>query len=132
MRGQAERLPMRSRAALIKSTRDLGGANGQGALFAVNPTTRQRTVLSDFGNAAQGPTGLAPEGVVVCNGLAGLGTTIYVVDNAAGTNNFGAIFTVDPATGNRTLLSDFGNGAQGPGGDPFSIAILPTSLPASM
>jgi hypothetical protein len=106
----------------------LGGTNGHGALFAVNPTTGQRTVLSDFGNAAQGPTGLAPGGVVVCNGLAGLGTTIYVVDNAAGTNNFGAIFTVDPATGNRTLFSDFGNGAQGPGVDPYSIAIAPAGL----
>jgi uncharacterized repeat protein (TIGR03803 family) len=84
MRGQAECLPMGSQAVLIKSTRDLGGANGQGALFAVNPTTGQRTVLSDFGNAAQGPTGLAPEGVVVCNGLAGLGTTIYVVDKFRG------------------------------------------------
>jgi hypothetical protein len=105
-----------------------GGTNSQGALFAVNPATGQRTILSDFGNAAQGPTGLAPVAVVICNGLAGLGTQIYVVDNAAGTNNFGAIFRVDPATGNRVLFSDFGNGAQGPGVDPFSIAIAPAGL----
>jgi hypothetical protein len=41
-----------------------GGATLQGALFRVDPTSGQRTILSDFGNAAQGPTGNSPEGVV--------------------------------------------------------------------
>jgi hypothetical protein len=110
-----------------------GGTKGQngfggGALFVVDPTTGQRTMLSDFGNPAQGPTGLAPLALVVCNGLAGLGSSIYVVDNSAGTNNAGAIFRVDPATGNRTLFSDLGNTSQGPGINPRSIAIAPAGL----
>ena len=39
---------------------------------------------------------------------------ILVIDSQAGTNFNGALFVIDPVTGNRTLLSDFGNPAQGP------------------
>jgi hypothetical protein len=85
------------------------GTNGKGALFSVNPTTGARTLLSDFGNGAQGPLGLNPTGVVL--GAAG---TILVSDRDAGTNFGGALFSVNPTTGARTLLSDFGNAAQGP------------------
>ncbi|MGH8581210.1 MAG: hypothetical protein ACREWG_00130, partial [Gammaproteobacteria bacterium] len=33
---------------------------GQGGLFRVDATTGNRTLVSDFGNAAQGPLGLYP------------------------------------------------------------------------
>jgi len=39
-----------------------------------------------------------------------------VIDPQAGTSVLGALFRVDPVIGNRTLLSDFGNLAQGPKG----------------
>jgi hypothetical protein len=42
----------------------------------------------------------------------------------AGTGGNGALFTVDPATGSRTLLSDLGNGTQGPTGANVGIAIF--------
>jgi hypothetical protein len=90
----------------------IGGTNGSGPLFLVNPTTGQRTVLSDFGNPAQGALGTGSlTGVAV--GTAGL---IFVTDLIAGGPAFGgALFGVDPNTGNRTLLSDFGQGdIQGP------------------
>jgi len=105
------------------------GSHDDGALFTVDPSTGKRTVLSDFGNAAQGQLGADPIGVVVANGLLGLGTQIYVLDSDAGTNGQGGLFRVDPSTGNRTLLSDFGNAAQGPlGANPVSIAIAPAGL----
>ena len=84
-----------------------GGSNG--ALFVVNPSTGARTILSDFGNAGQGPLGADPIGVAVNSS-----GTIYVIDYNAGTSNNGALFVVNPTTGNRTILSDFGNAGQGP------------------
>ncbi len=95
------------------------GTGGDGALFSVDPTTGNRTVLSDFGNPAQGPTGVNPYAVAVEST-----GQILVVDYSAGTGFDGALFSVDPITGNRTLLSDFGNPAQGPTGvNPIALAI---------
>jgi hypothetical protein len=82
------------------------------ALLTVGPS-RTRALLGDFGNAAQGTVGVTPVSVAYSNGLLGLGNTIHVIDYNAGTNDMGALFAIDPTTGNRTLLSDFGNSAQG-------------------
>jgi hypothetical protein len=110
-------------------TDPFAGSNGAGALFAVNPTTGQRTLVSDFGNTNQGPLGVTPVGVAYSNGLLGLGSGAYVIDNWAGTNYSGALFEVDPTTGNRTLLSDFGNSAQGPlGVNPIALAVVPAGV----
>src|SRR6266478_5374174 len=35
------------------------------ALFSVNPTNGKRTIISDFSNSSQGPTGVFPDGVAV-------------------------------------------------------------------
>jgi len=91
------------------------GTDQRGALFRVNPATGNRTLVSDFGNPAQGPLGLDP--FVVAFAPVG----IVVADQRAGTScnpisGCGAIFVVDPTTGARTLLSDFGDPAQGPTG----------------
>lgn len=84
----------------------VGGTDGRGALFLVDPKTGQRTVLSDFGNPAQGSLGAAPASVAV--GSAG---RLFVTDIFAGGPALGgALFEVDPDTGNRTLLSNFGQG----------------------
>ena len=84
-----------------------GGTSGSGALFLVNPKTGSRTVLSDFGNSAQGSLGVALVGVAV-----GAAERIFVADLFAGEPPFagGALFEVDPGTGNRTLLSNFSQG----------------------
>ncbi len=86
----------------------VGGTNGSGALFLVNPKTGQRSVLSDFGNETQGKPGNGDlTGVAV--GRAG---QIYVSALFSGNPAFegGALFEVDPDTGNRTLLSNFSQG----------------------
>lgn len=84
----------------------INGTNGLGALFLVNPMTGQRTVLSDFGNPAQGPLGFSPISVAL-----GAGGQIFVNDLFGGGSGFeGALFEVDPNTGNRALVSDFGQG----------------------
>jgi hypothetical protein len=110
------------------------GTNGLGALFAINPANGQRTLLSDFGNSTQGPVdpdlNSFPNSVVLRpSGVLGLSTTLLVTDAYAGTNKQGALYTVNPATGQRTLLSDFGDSSQGPlGGDPDGIAISGASI----
>lgn len=54
--------------------------------------------------------------------------TILVADASAGTGGSGALFQVDPTTGARTLLSDFGNADQGPGGrDPTGVSVVEES-----
>ena len=95
------------------------GTGFDGALFTVNPVTGSRTILSDFGNASQGPTGQDPVGVTVDTS-----GTILVTDGSAGTGFVGALFTVNPVTGSRTILSDFGNAIQGPTGlAPLGVTV---------
>ena len=97
------------------------GTGFQGALFRVDPLTGARTLLSDFGSGAN--PGESPVGVAVePNG------TILVVDVSAGTGNLGALFRVDPLSGARTLVSDFGSGAN-PGSDPIGVAVMPDTTP---
>ncbi len=96
------------------------GTNGRGALFRVSPLSGVRTILSDFGNGAQGPSGFDPYGVVVDSS-----GNILVIDLDAGTNGRGALFRVNPSNGSRTILSDLGNNAQGALGNnsPTGVAI---------
>jgi hypothetical protein len=110
------------------------GTNGEGALFMVNPSNGQRTLLSDFGLSSQGPEGAYPDSVMLLSGgLLGLGTSLVVSDGSAGTNGLGAVFVINPYTGGRTLLSDFGSSDQGPvdpdlNSFPNSVAVLPGEL----
>src|SRR6478735_101696 len=85
------------------------GTGGHGALFTVHPVTGSRTILSDFGNAIQGPTGVGLSGIAIEPS-----GRILVTSYNAGTGGKGALFTVHPVTGSRTILSDFGNATQGP------------------
>jgi cysteine-rich repeat protein len=78
-----------------------------GVLFQVDPITGNRTILSDFSDSLKGPVGKTPTGVTV-----DLNGNILVVDLAASVNNFsGSLFRVNPLTGVRSLLDDFGQGA---------------------
>jgi hypothetical protein len=73
--------------------------------------------------------------------LGGLGPVAYaqlnpgdilVIDRDAGPGRLGALFRVDPSTGRRSLLSDFGNRAYGPRSNkPRGVAVVPTRVPFS-
>jgi hypothetical protein len=94
------------------------GTGGSGALFRVDRLSGVRSLVSDFGDATQGPLGLDVTGLA----LEASGT-VLVIDRDAGTVVQGALLRVD-AGGNRSLVSDFGNAAQGPaGGDPAAVAL---------
>jgi len=92
-------------------------ADPNSGLFSVDPNTGNRTLLSDWTDNNQGPLGVFPADVLVD------GSDIYVIDEQAGTDGRGALFKLD-LSGNRTILSDFGNPGQGPlGGSPIGIGL---------
>ncbi len=105
----------------ILLTEIVSGPTGAGALFRIDPVTGARTRVSDYGNVAQGP--LATDSMQVAVGATG---EIYVSNLTRGTLGAGAVFQVDPVTGQRVLLSDFGNLSQGAVGlHPFGILVVP-------
>lgn len=82
----------------------IAGTKNLGALFMVDPVTGDRSVLSDFGNSAQGPLGTADEtGVAIVHNR-----KIYVSALFSGSGGNGALFEVALRTGDRTITSDFG------------------------
>jgi hypothetical protein len=88
-----------------------------GLLYRIDPSSGARTILSDLNTGAN--TGRKPEGVAVeADGQ------ILVVDKHAGALTRGMLFRVDPQTGARTVVSDFGVGPNG-GGDPLALAVVP-------
>ncbi len=101
---------------------DPNGEDAKGKLFRVDPKNGVRTVLSDFGNTAQGAVGANPLGVAV-----DLSGHIVVTDPRSGKDSNGALLRVDAKSGARTLLSDFGDPAQGtPGGQIGGVAVEPS------
>jgi|GEM_PF-4693719 len=97
---------------------------GKGVLFGIDPLTGNRVIVSDFADLLQGPTGQQPFRVIQeSSGM------ILVSDPDAGTivpgvGAAGVIFRIDPLTGARTILSDFGDPSQGPiGREPLNMAI---------
>ena len=102
------------------------GTNQDGGLFIVDltpgPTFGDRTLVSDFGDPAQGPIGSDPRSVA----LDGAGNALVIDDSS--TNAEGGLYLVDltpgPTFGQRTIISDFTNPAQGPlGQTPRGVAL---------
>ena len=96
---------------------DIRAGTGLGLLFRVDPSTGQRTVVSDFNDPNQGELGANATGVT-----AERSGTILISDGAARIS--GLLFRVDPTTGQRIVLSDFGNPDQGP------LALFPVFVAA--
>jgi sugar lactone lactonase YvrE len=86
-------------------------------LVRIDPDTRDREIVTDFGNREQGALGTEPRGVAVeADGQ------ILVVDAAAGTGGFGELVRVDPQTGARTSLTNFGDDTRF-GSNPTAVAV---------
>jgi hypothetical protein len=84
-------------------------------MFRVDAATGMRSLLSDFSNAAQGPTGTSFSVAATAAGA------VYVTDNAP--DDMGKLFQVF-ADGTRIVLSDASNGAQGsPWHTPYGVAV---------
>ena len=75
----------------------------QGALFNVDPINGQRDVISNFTDGTQGQLLQRPNTVLITNS-----DNLLVLDANAGIIGglgAGAIFSIDPATGKRTVFS---------------------------
>ncbi len=84
-----------------------GGPNAHDAVYRVDPSSGQRTLLADFGDPDQGD----------------------VYDFPRLFPTAGLLISVDAVTGERTLLSDFGDPAQGAEGwEPTGIVRSPAIL----
>lgn len=108
----------------------LGSANLLGGvLFKVDASTGQRTVLSDFNDANQGALGVNPWGVAI-----GSSGNILIIDAGDfGGGVSGRLFSVDAATGQRTVLSDFGDAKQGAlGVSLVGVAVVPPDFGISL
>lgn len=111
----------------------IGGPDELGvrSLFKVDPATGARTVVSNFRDPAQGREGGDPTDVAI-----DASGNILVIDREAGTNGGGMLFSVDPATGARTVVNDFGDPAQGVLGEsPVGVAVAltpPTLQPVDL
>ena len=89
-------------------------------LVLVDTSTGTRSIVSDFGDATQGPLGNKPFDVIA------KGVNYAVIDFGAGTSGRGALFAVNGATGARVLISDFGKVTQGPlGQEPAGLFLSP-------
>lgn len=99
---------------------DRDAPNGDGGLFRVDKDSGFRTLVTDLTNAGQGPTGENAHDVVE-----GPGGVIYLITSLGGTGNDGLLYEVDPVTGFRTVLSDFGNLGQGPVANPRWLVVAP-------
>jgi hypothetical protein len=79
-------------------------------IVRVDPVTGKRSLLSDFTNPAQGVTGLAPSwgAAIETPGQ------ILVDSNKMESGGRDLLLRIDPNTGNRVVLSDVNNAAQGP------------------
>jgi cysteine-rich repeat protein len=90
-------------------------------LFRVNPVTGVRTLVSDFGVAAQGTVGSNPEAVAMISPTEALVLDQDAQPPGGGAAN-GLLFRVNLTSGARTVLSDFSDVAQGPRGvDPIDV-----------
>jgi hypothetical protein len=91
------------------------GAVFRGMLFRVDPSTGERTVLSDFNvgdNQGSDPCGVSVEA----------SGQILVIDRNGGSGGRGALFRINPVTGARVILSDFGSG-ENMGKEPYGVAV---------
>ncbi|MEX3956369.1 PQQ-binding-like beta-propeller repeat protein [Trinickia sp. EG282A] len=103
----------------------VGPSRDTGDLYRVNPASGQRTLLSDFSNAAQGVTQVVPSTGIATD------PSGQILVNTRGTSTASTardlLVRVDPATGSRTVVSDFDNAAQGTPGRRLSGIALEQS-----
>jgi hypothetical protein len=102
------------------------GTSFNGTLFRVDPSNGTRTILSAFGDPTQGPVGFFPAGLAIEPS----GQILVAVQHVLTQDSPGGVFRIDPATGDRTLVSDFGDASQGPlGVSPTGVAIIVAPSP---
>ncbi len=87
-----------------------GISSASGLLLRLDPTTGGRTLVSDFTDANQGPIAFWPLGIALESPAQAL---VFVHHFRSDALDRGGVFRVDLTTGQRILLTDFNDAAQG-------------------
>jgi uncharacterized repeat protein (TIGR03803 family) len=96
---------------MLYGTTSGGGASydgcviGCGTVFSINPNSGGETVLHSFG--------FYTDGAVPSDSLINVNGILYGTTEQGGTNNSGAIFSIDPSTGSEAVLYSFLGGKDG-------------------
>ncbi len=81
---------------LLYGTTLVGGAFGRGAVFSVDPSTGAETLVYSFDG---GGDAMNPQA-----GLTRVGSLLYGISNTGGANGYGAVYSIDPASGAEKVL----------------------------
>ncbi|WP_168787365.1 hypothetical protein [Paraburkholderia aromaticivorans] len=100
----------------------VGPNRDAGDVYRIDPITGQRSLLSDFANPAQGATDSVPSTGIAIETSGQILVDSHGSEIAPGPKNL--LLRIDPSTGNRVVLSDFDNAAQGPLGSRLSGVAL--------
>src|SRR2546428_3787252 len=92
---------------------DLLIVDSGGSLFSVDPSTGNITVITNFHDSSEGPTGTFPVRLAIDSS-----GNIMIITSVGD-----ALFTVNPASGKREIISDFSDSSQGPLGGPFRFGV---------
>jgi uncharacterized repeat protein (TIGR03803 family) len=84
----------------LYGTTALGGANGQGAVFKINPNNGAESVVYSF-------KGGTADGAEPSSSLAVSGNMLYGTTTMGGAAGLGTIFSVNPSSGAETVLHSF-------------------------
>lgn len=87
----------------LYGTTQSGGQFGQGTVYSLDPKTGTLTVIYSFCSQQNCTDGADPRQLNYVKGI------LYGTTDTGGANNYGTVFSVDPATGTETVLHSFCN-----------------------
>jgi uncharacterized repeat protein (TIGR03803 family) len=90
-----------------------GGAYGEGTAYSIDPSTGAETVLHSFDQ--NGEDGIEPvAGLMEFQGL------LYGTTFGGGAYGYGTVYSIDPSTGEESVLHSFGDENSNDGGVPIA------------
>gem|GEM_PF-428121 len=104
---------------VLYGTTDVGGFNDDGTIFSIDANGLNYTVLYNFTGGSDGSN---PESSLIISNNVIYGTTFI-----GGTNNGGAIFSIDTNGNSFTVLHDF-TGTSGDGSNPEGSLVLSNNV----
>jgi uncharacterized repeat protein (TIGR03803 family) len=87
---------------ILYGTTNLGGAHNNGTVFSIDTVTNAETIVYSFCSIKQCQDGAKPQASLIYKSGTLYGTAFF-----GGAYNYGALFSIDPATGTETTLYSF-------------------------
>jgi uncharacterized repeat protein (TIGR03803 family) len=103
--GESPRAKLVDVNGILYGTTEAGGANGNGIVFSVDPTSGAETVLHSFGG---GTDGIEPHSGLLLDAGQLYGTTV-----GGGASGNGTVYSINPLTGAESVFYSFAGGTDG-------------------